>query len=191
MDTAKHSAKPLSPGSPTKRRFAHVTVAEPALPRVAQATRAVCPYLGLFQDRTTHFSFPQGDHVCYATAKPSAIDEDFQASHCLGFEYPECRRYVAARASSHGAPQLAAASIEEGPRRTWQLPAVSGTQVRQVAFAASLGIAALFVLLQVIGLVGALLFPSLSDASFAPGLSQGPIGGGGAVPPVAPSPSAS
>lgn len=191
MDTAKPTPTPQSPGSPPKRRFVPVVVAEPALPRLGHASKATCPYLGLSQDRSTHFTFPQGDHVCYATKKPGPIDEAFQGSHCLGFEYPECRRYVAAQGPGPSAPPAAGhASIEPGRRRTWHLPAVGGLQVIRAAFAVALAIVALFVIVQFLGLVGGVLFPSLSDGSLAPTVSQGPIGGGGAVPPVLPSASA-
>ncbi len=60
-----------------------------------QTTRKqVCPYLGLTQDRESHFSYPESGHVCFVNQNHTPIDVEHQTAFCFGEDYTTCARYV-------------------------------------------------------------------------------------------------
>ncbi|MCB0164411.1 MAG: PD40 domain-containing protein [Anaerolineae bacterium] len=55
---------------------------------------SVCPYLGLTQDNSSHFSYPEASHCCLATENKASISLDHQGTFCFSSQYPTCSRYV-------------------------------------------------------------------------------------------------
>lgn len=160
------------------------------LPHVPAAPLTGCPYLALPEDRATHFTFPHAQHLCFATPKPSAIDEPFQATHCLGAAYPDCPRYMAAE---HPVPVRTGATDagrawpvrQARPRR--DLPETLRRQsLLRIGTAVVAGLGAVLALIGLLGLGGIGLVPTPASSSTvgATGLPPsgprtGPVGGAG------------
>lgn len=54
----------------------------------------ICPYLGLADDKTSHFSYPEAAHRCYAGKKPTDVTMEHQSGYCLYQTYRSCSRFV-------------------------------------------------------------------------------------------------
>ena len=66
-----------------------------------------CPYLGLFDDPRSHFTFPTEGHRCHAGGRPVQIEPEYQDAYCLSTRYPACERFRSAEAAARrrsGAP---------------------------------------------------------------------------------------
>jgi hypothetical protein len=57
-------------------------------------SKQTCPYLGLTQDRETHFSYPESAHRCFSAGQPAPIPLGQQSTLCLTREFPTCPRYL-------------------------------------------------------------------------------------------------
>lgn len=68
----------------------------------SQSVGPACRYLGLAQDRSTHFTFADAAHQCFALARPTSIDAEFQKSHCLPGLASQCTRFIAAEQLAAG-----------------------------------------------------------------------------------------
>jgi len=75
------------------------TASDQAQPRVGSSVAATsapvpstdaCPYLGLANDRPTHFTFAVAGHRCYSGPKPRKIVLAHQESHCLTAHFRDC-----------------------------------------------------------------------------------------------------
>ncbi len=53
-----------------------------------------CPYLGLPNDRGSHYAEPSDAHRCYSPKSPGEIDLDYQNAWCLRSKYPTCKHFV-------------------------------------------------------------------------------------------------
>jgi hypothetical protein len=51
---------------------------------------ALCPHLGLDEDRTVAYAAPNEGHICYAQAPPDEIGLAHQAEFCLGGRFRQC-----------------------------------------------------------------------------------------------------
>ena len=81
-------------------------------PDAAIAGPEVCPYLGLFDDPRSRFTFPTPGHRCHAKANPAPIEPEYQSSYCLSTRYPECERFRSAKkAVRPGSDSPVAASL--------------------------------------------------------------------------------
>ena len=89
------------PGSRRVARSMHL----PLTPGLS--TGLGCPYLGLGEDPSTHFTFPDPEHLCFALGRSAAVDLVFQGTHCLTKEYPHCARFFAAEERSGRRVELA------------------------------------------------------------------------------------
>ena len=72
---------------------------------------ATCPYLGLFDDPRSHFTFPTEAHRCFAPGRPIQVEPEYQDGYCLSTRYPECKRFRSAEAAARrrsGAPAAVA-----------------------------------------------------------------------------------
>jgi hypothetical protein len=58
------------------------------------APGALCPYLGLADDRDSRFSYPEAAHRCFAAGRAAPITVEHQSAYCLTQGYPTCSRYV-------------------------------------------------------------------------------------------------
>ncbi|MCB0207893.1 MAG: PD40 domain-containing protein [Anaerolineae bacterium] len=56
--------------------------------------KSVCPYLGLANDRASHFSYPENSHCCFVNNKQSSITVDHQSNFCLNSNHLACSRYI-------------------------------------------------------------------------------------------------
>lgn len=54
----------------------------------------ICPYLGLADDKTSHFSIPEGAHRCFAGQKPTEVSLEHQSGYCLYQTYRSCARFI-------------------------------------------------------------------------------------------------
>ena len=52
-----------------------------------------CPYLGLAEDRDSHFSYPEIAHLCFATSREDIISLEHQAAFCLTPGHQACSRF--------------------------------------------------------------------------------------------------
>jgi len=52
------------------------------------------PYLGLAQDRESHFSYPENGHVCFASTHREVISLEHQAAFCLSQDYHACSKFT-------------------------------------------------------------------------------------------------
>ena len=59
----------------------------------AQPVAQSCPFLGLPDDRATHFTYPHPGHRCLAKRRAAEIELDYQAGYCLADSYTTCARY--------------------------------------------------------------------------------------------------
>jgi len=60
-----------------------------------QATApAMCPLLGLPEDRESRFMYAEEAHRCFAADRPTPIALDHQTAFCLTANHPTCPRYV-------------------------------------------------------------------------------------------------
>jgi hypothetical protein len=95
-------ARPVTP-DPTE-----AAIEEPSVP----PTPAVCPYLGLRDDRASHYSSPDPRNACHATGgrlhslpgrrggaggRHPTVDPRVQATLCLSTSHVTCARYLAAK----------------------------------------------------------------------------------------------
>ena len=64
-------------------------------PEEKRLTR-VCPYLGLPNDRASHYSDPSDAHRCYSPNSRVEIDLDYQDSFCFSTNYVTCKHFVEA-----------------------------------------------------------------------------------------------
>jgi hypothetical protein len=85
---------------------------------------ASCPYLGLPNDRSSHYAEPSDAHRCYSPKNPGEIDLDYQKVWCLSSKYATCKRFVeteqaaAPKAVLPGQDQVVAStspSVESSP----------------------------------------------------------------------------
>ena len=56
--------------------------------------KSVCPYLGLANDRDSHFSYPEHSHCCFVNNNQSFITLDHQSNFCLNSNHIACSRYI-------------------------------------------------------------------------------------------------
>ena len=90
-------------------------------PEIAGAE--ACPYLGLFDDPRSRFTFASPGHRCHATARQIPIEAEYQRSYCLSTLYPACERFRSAKAAgrpgsdSPVAAAPTAATADTGPHR--------------------------------------------------------------------------
>lgn len=77
-------------------------------PDAAIAGPEVCPYLGLFDDPRSRFTFATPGHRCHAKANPAPIEPEYQRRFCLSTRYPACERFLSAKpaVSQGSAPVL-------------------------------------------------------------------------------------
>ena len=54
----------------------------------------VCPYLGLPNDRPSHYREPSDAHRCYSPGQPGIVDFDHQEAVCFSSKYTSCQRFV-------------------------------------------------------------------------------------------------
>lgn len=66
-------------------------------PDAAIAGPEACPYLGLFDDPRSRFTFATPGHRCHAKANPAPIEPEYQRSYCLSTRYPACERFRSAK----------------------------------------------------------------------------------------------
>ncbi|HNB54110.1 MAG TPA: LysM peptidoglycan-binding domain-containing protein [Anaerolineales bacterium] len=52
-----------------------------------------CPYLGIPDDATTHYTYPSRLNFCHMPERPSPIQFDHQQAFCLGIRHSECPVY--------------------------------------------------------------------------------------------------
>lgn len=52
-----------------------------------------CPFLGIPNDATTHYTYPSRLNFCYTPERPAAIRFEHQQAFCLGARYAECPVY--------------------------------------------------------------------------------------------------
>lgn len=60
----------------------------------AAADPVSCPYLGLGDDRASHFAFATTAHRCHSAVGSELIAVSHQAALCLTADHPTCRRYI-------------------------------------------------------------------------------------------------
>ena len=68
-----------------------------------QESKQVCPYLGLAEDRDSHFSYPETAHVCFATNPESTIAAEHQSAFCLARGHAACPRFMVALSKGEAA----------------------------------------------------------------------------------------
>ena len=121
-----------------------------------------CPYLGLIEDPSTHFTFSHPEHIGFALGRSAAVDFVFQGTHCLTEEYPHCARFFAAEERSGRQVASAQDPLTPFSLETPELVYVTGqtgAQPRsQVARWLMAGIVVLLILAATAGLLGA--FPA-------------------------------
>jgi LysM repeat protein len=99
----------------------------PSTARGAAADPVSCPYLGLADDRASHFAFATSAHRCHSAVGSELIAVSHQAALCLTADHPSCKRYkvpAAIGAGPTGARPTAA------PAATGQALADAGGGVR-------------------------------------------------------------
>jgi hypothetical protein len=57
---------------------------------MASSSPPYCPYLGLEEDRSSHFSYPEDAHRCFASGRAVPIELEHQEEFCLGANHPAC-----------------------------------------------------------------------------------------------------
>jgi hypothetical protein len=55
-----------------------------------------CPFLGVCDDPSIHYGFATPANCCHSAERPHSIEPSYQASTCLGTDWTECPRYLAA-----------------------------------------------------------------------------------------------
>lgn len=84
----------------------------------------ICPWLGLPDDPSTHFSFATEAHRCHAARRPFAPDRAKQARDCVTAAHVSCSRYRPRSEPSRGGRLLRVAIVEESVRSA---PVATGT----------------------------------------------------------------
>jgi LysM repeat protein len=83
---------------------------------LADLDAPACPFLGLVNDRPSHFSFPHPAHRCFARKKAAEIDAQRQQRYCVSWDFPRCDRFpssaIAAPSSSREPPANPAERLE-------------------------------------------------------------------------------
>ena len=72
----------------------------PAGGGAAAADPISCPYLGLADDRASHFAFATTAHRCHSAVGSELIAVSHQAALCLTADHPTCRRYIVPAATA-------------------------------------------------------------------------------------------
>lgn len=54
----------------------------------------ICPYLGLIDDRTSRFAYPETAHRCYTTKPAASIELEHQATFCFSQQCHACPRFI-------------------------------------------------------------------------------------------------
>ncbi len=62
-------------------------------PETTPKKRRICPYLGLFEDRTMVAGTPMEAHACFAKRRRFRPSLDHQSAFCLSGRFPTCRYY--------------------------------------------------------------------------------------------------
>jgi LysM repeat protein len=62
---------------------------------VDEADPPACAFLGLVEDRRSHFTYPHPAHRCFVANRPVTTDLHRQLVYCLSKDFPSCNRYVA------------------------------------------------------------------------------------------------
>jgi hypothetical protein len=57
---------------------------------MARSSPSCCPHLGLEEDRSSHFSYPEDAHRCFASGRAVPIELEHQEEFCLGANHPAC-----------------------------------------------------------------------------------------------------
>jgi hypothetical protein len=61
---------------------------------MASPSPPYCPYLGLEEDRSSHFSYPEDTHRCFASTRAVPIELEHQEEFCLGANHPACPDFI-------------------------------------------------------------------------------------------------
>ncbi|MGB8648014.1 MAG: hypothetical protein WCF84_22455 [Anaerolineae bacterium] len=69
----------------------------------------VCPYLGLPNDRGSHYAEPADAHRCYSPKKPGAVELAYQEQVCFSSNFVECSRFKELPVVAEPAPVIVAA----------------------------------------------------------------------------------
>ena len=56
----------------------------------SEETTAVCPFVGLADDRDSHANYSTAAHRCYRLPEPTRIAAHYQESYCLTVQHPSC-----------------------------------------------------------------------------------------------------
>lgn len=54
----------------------------------------ICPYLGLVDDRTSRFAYPEPAHRCYTTKPAAPIELEHQSTFCFSQQCQACPRFI-------------------------------------------------------------------------------------------------
>jgi len=57
---------------------------------MASSSPLYCPHLGLEEDSSSHFSYPEDAHRCFALGRAVPIELEHQEEFCLGANHPTC-----------------------------------------------------------------------------------------------------
>lgn len=71
----------------------------------------ICPYLGIEEEKISHFDYPSTRNRCWQSGHPEAVDADHQGNYCLSLDYPACPIY--------SEPPPNQPEIETKSRRNW------------------------------------------------------------------------
>jgi hypothetical protein len=67
---------------------------------MASSSPPYCPHLGLEEDRSSHFSYPEDTHCCFVSGRAVPIELEHQEEFCLGANHPACPNFKAPEAIS-------------------------------------------------------------------------------------------
>jgi LysM repeat protein len=105
-----------------------------------------CPYLGLADDRRSHFTFPHPGHRCFARDRPTDVDARHQKLYCVSLDFIGCDRYPASQdlavpserpglrtPAGQSQPQSIEASSAAGPGSTAVVVIRAGDSLARIA----------------------------------------------------------
>lgn len=58
------------------------------------STSTACPYLGLKEDRESHYAYPSVNNCCYRAKAALPLYAEHQSQYCLSTEFGECQIYL-------------------------------------------------------------------------------------------------
>lgn len=99
-----------------------------------------CPYLGLVNDKTSHFSYPEEGHRCFAGKGPTEVTVEHQSGYCLYQTYRSCSRFVEPESLPESTPAEPSKAVVQPTANQVEPPRESGS-IWRIAMWAALGIA--------------------------------------------------